>query len=299
MAGAGAGVIGGASADAAMAPGAIGFGKGAADLGSDAIGGLVKGPAAGPVCGSGKVRLSNRTLPVWLNVFTGSASAMSCSMFFRGACCVGVRVVAAGGRNTTPCRAGIVFVLRSMDDGFGMLSCAGGVGLPVAPEGTGWISGGCGGIGVGPGCGGGVTATKPGADAGVVLAASDKAAGVTSEGGDAAGTSGAAGATAGAASAGDGSGFGRGLRVLRKISGQGMVLILHEREKRMCPNLRRLYLVPLQYARPRHYNMTGMSQKQGALFRREALPGRQKAVAYNVLNRCLSNLHPLSPAPFS
>jgi len=71
-----------------------------------------------------------RMLPVWRSVWTGSASAINCSIFFMGeegrADPVGVALAdalagvatPAGGRRTTPCMAGNVRVLLSTDSVF-------------------------------------------------------------------------------------------------------------------------------------------------------------------------------------
>lgn len=78
-----------------------------------ADGGFV-GISIGPVslAGSGASLFSKRTLPVWLRVRTGSASAINCSMFFIGAAggAGGPMTTRAGGRRTTPCVAGKVRV---------------------------------------------------------------------------------------------------------------------------------------------------------------------------------------------
>jgi hypothetical protein len=85
------------------------------DGGRSVIGGL-------GAFGSGASRFNNRMLPVWLNVRTGSASAINCSMFFTGSCVLGGGLLAAGvsragGRSTTPCTAGIVLPKPGPFDG--------------------------------------------------------------------------------------------------------------------------------------------------------------------------------------
>lgn len=59
---------------------------------------------------SGATLFNMRILPVSLKVRTGSASAMSCSMFLIGAAggAGGPMTTRAGGRSTTPCMAGNV-----------------------------------------------------------------------------------------------------------------------------------------------------------------------------------------------
>ena len=87
----------------------------------------------------------------------------------------------------------------------------------MAPGGTGWISGGCGGIVCGTGCGGGVATTGVGAGFAASVVTAAETAGETGV----ASADGASGeGVTDAFSAGGDSGLGRGLRVLRKISGQ-------------------------------------------------------------------------------
>ena len=103
----------------AGASGGAGAGAGAG-TGSDGIGAVVPGGRSGGA--SDDSRFIMRTLPVWLRVFTGSASAINCSMFLIGSPGPGGRVslpVAGrvGGRRMTPCTTGMVRVARALTDG--------------------------------------------------------------------------------------------------------------------------------------------------------------------------------------
>jgi len=131
-------------------------------LGSDFIGVDSGGVAAGVWAGSGSgaSRLSRRTLPVWLSVRTGSASAINCSIFFIGAAgsagtvelAGGPATTRVGGRRTTPCMAGRVRVLVSVDP----ILTWGVVEEVCGPSaaGTGLMVGGCGWPGTGFGLSG-------------------------------------------------------------------------------------------------------------------------------------------------
>ena len=110
-------------------------------------------------------RLSRRTLPDWLSVRTGSASAISWSMFFNGAGGVaGTDLVALPGpRKMTPCMAGIVRVLRSTE---GFAGVTGSNFLSAESRGCGAI--GCGVVGIAGGwAAAGLGSTVAGAGAGV------------------------------------------------------------------------------------------------------------------------------------
>jgi hypothetical protein len=113
---------------------------------------------------SGVSRFSRRMLPVCLSVWTGSASAINCSIFFmgeagragggpvgaafKGAIFIVLVVLASrsGGRRTTPCMAGSVRVLVVMGmapalSGAGVAACgpsAAGTGLIAGGWGWGW-----------------------------------------------------------------------------------------------------------------------------------------------------------------
>ena len=82
-------------------------------------------------------------LPVWRSVFTGSASAINCSMFLMAAPAAGGPMTTrAGGRKTTPCVTGMVRVLRS-EVGAGAIGagpCADGASV------AGLVSGGLGSV---------------------------------------------------------------------------------------------------------------------------------------------------------
>jgi len=104
------------------------------------------------VAGSGVNRFNMRTLPVWLSVRTGSASAINCSIFLMGsvvrggAFCPGtdrdtvVEAIRVGGRRTTPCMAGSVRVPACTGIGLGGCGTIAGVGLTTT--GTGLMAGG-------------------------------------------------------------------------------------------------------------------------------------------------------------
>jgi len=127
-------------------------------LGSDLIAVGLAGVSAGPfICAvSGASGFKIRTLPVCRSVCTGSASAINCSIFFKGdvgrADSAGVAfgfgsapvdvASRAGGRRTTPCMAGNVRVLVVVATG----PALGGVKTVAAcgpsATGTGLIAGG-------------------------------------------------------------------------------------------------------------------------------------------------------------
>jgi hypothetical protein len=96
-------------------------GAGLNNGGTDAVAGF------GAV-GSGVSLFSKRTLPVWLSVRTGSASAMSCSIFLIGSAAapgfsIGATML-AGGRRTTPCVAGKVGIAASPASTLGSFAVA-------------------------------------------------------------------------------------------------------------------------------------------------------------------------------
>lgn len=149
-------------------------------LGSDFVGAVWAGVSVSAFidADSGASRFSMRTLPVWLSVRTGSASAINCSIFFIGEEGRGGPLDAAfgsapvdvasrvGGRRTTPCMAGNVRVPVPTGP---LLSGVGGVAAcgPSA-TGTGLIAGGWGSAGTGFGLtgaglkGGGSSDSGPG-----------------------------------------------------------------------------------------------------------------------------------------
>jgi len=129
--------------------------------------------------GSGVSRFSMRTLPVWLSVRTGSASAINCSIFFRGEAgrageiCIVFwsapegEASLVGGRSTTPWVAGSVripvvpasilgvaagVVAGVATGGLAVGAAMGGssaAGVGLIATGTGLTAGGCGSPGAG------------------------------------------------------------------------------------------------------------------------------------------------------
>ncbi len=101
-----------AESDDTAGAGLAGVATGVATTVSARMGGGVPGGRSAGA--SGDSRLSMRTLPVWLSVFTGSASVINCSMFLIGSG-AGVGNVSfppdrVRGRKTTPCMTGRVRV---------------------------------------------------------------------------------------------------------------------------------------------------------------------------------------------
>jgi hypothetical protein len=131
-------------------------------LGSDLIGAGLAGISTGPFsCAvSGASGFKIRTLPVCLSVCTGSASAINCSIFFRGdggragagsagfvpgfgSAPVDVDVESrAGGRRTTPCIAGNVRVAVVVATGEALGSVGAVAACGPSATGTGLIAGG-------------------------------------------------------------------------------------------------------------------------------------------------------------
>ena len=114
--------MGGSTATGLGATGEVTVGVEASDFTGTGSAALFTAGAKGAV--AGEIFFSRR-LPVWLSVLTGSASAISSSIFFRGVVARPVAAGAAGaaggsvpvvgvgrvgGRRTTPCIAGRVRV---------------------------------------------------------------------------------------------------------------------------------------------------------------------------------------------
>jgi hypothetical protein len=127
----------------------------AADVaGSESGGGRLAAAGGAAVSvdpGSGASRFSIRTLPVWLSVRTGSASAISCSIFLMGAAgwrgtAEGIFIVRVacwtGARRTTPCMAGNVRVPVPLTTGVILAGAGVAITLGSSAAGSGFIVGG-------------------------------------------------------------------------------------------------------------------------------------------------------------